>query len=403
MSEQALHGLSVLEYGNGVSAAYAGKLMADLGAEVIKIESPEVGDSARHRAPFAQDKPGLDRSGLFAYLNTNKYSVTLDCEKPEGKQVFKQLVEKSDILIENNSPQFMKGLGLTYPELEAINPQLVMVSITPFGQTGPHSLYKAFELTTYNSCGYGMATTACIEEPVMPPVKAGGSQSEFAGGQAAAAAAMTAIFARDHMGAGQHIDLSIQELMAHQYEAAIQHWTFDENEIGGVSAPVMHPIMPLECSDGWIFLMCVEDFQFDRLVEVMGNPEWASEELFVDRFVRAEYIDALKIFLTEWSMQHSKEEVFHMCQAAKIPVGPAYSAQEVVESEHLKERKYFVEIDHPEIGPAVYPGGPYRFSQTPWKIDSAAPRLREHNQKILGESLGISEQELEAMRQTGTI
>ena len=403
MPEQALQGLSVLEYGNGVSAAYCGKLMADLGAEVIKIERPEVGDSARHREPFAQDMPGLDRSGLFAYLNTNKFSITLDCDKPEGKLLFRQLVERCDILVENNAPQHMEDLGLTYSDLEVINPQLVMVSITPFGQTGPHRDYKAFELTTYNGCGYGMATTACIEEPVMPPVKAGGSQSEFAAGQAAAASAMTAIFARDHLGAGQYIDLSIQELMAHQYESAIQHWTFGENEIGGVSAPIMHPIMPLECSDGWIFLMCVEDFQFDRLVEVMGNPEWASEELFADRFMRAEFIDALKIFLTEWSMQHTKEELCQMCQANKVPVGPAYTSEEVVQSEHLKVRDYFVEIDHPEIGPAVYPGAPYNLSSTPWRIDRPAPRLGDHNQQVLCEMLGYSVEETQNMKQSGII
>ena len=340
---------------------------------------------------------------MFAYLNTNKQSITLDVEKPGGKKIFEQLVKNTDILIENHSPRFMEDLGLTYQSLESINPRLIMVSITPFGQTGPHRDYKASELTTYNACGYGMASTACIEEPVMPPVKAGGRQSEFAAGQAAAASAMCGVYALDHLGTGQYIDLSIQELMAHQYESAIEHWTFDENEMGGVSDPIIHPIMPLECSDGWVFLMCVEDFQFDRLVEVMGNPEWASEELFVDRFARAEYIDALKIFLTEWSMQYTKEEIFQMCQAQKIPVGPAYSSEEVVQSEHLKQRGYFIEIDHPEIGPAVYPGAPYSMSLTPWRIYRPAPLLGEHNHEVYNSKLGYSPRDLENLQQTETI
>ena len=403
MSEQALTGLKVLEFGNGVPPCYCGKLLADLGAEVIKIEPPLVGDKTRHRAPFSGDTPGLERSGLFAYLNTNKSSITLDCESMAGKQLFKQLVERCDILVENFSPRFMHDHGLTYPELEPLNPNLVMVSITPFGQTGPHRDYKATELTTYGACGYGLASTVCYEEPVRPPVKAGGRQSEFGAGQAAAAAAMCAIYARDHLGAGQYIDLSIQELMTHQLESGIEHWTFDENEIGGVSTPIIHPIMPLECSDGWIFLMCVEDFQFDRLVEVMGNPEWTKEELFADRFTRAEYVDVLRIYLTEWSIQHTKEEIFQMCQAARIPTGPDYSSKEVVESEHLKERGYFVEIDHPEIGKAIYPGSPYQLSETPWRIDRAAPRLGEHNQKIYGDILGKKEQELKDLQRAGTI
>jgi len=217
MAEQALTGLNVLEFGNGVPPCYCGKLLADLGAEVIKIEPPLVGDKTRHRAPFAGDTPGLERSGLFAYLNTNKFSITLDCESLEGKRLFKQLVERCDILVENFPPRFMHDHGLTYPELEPLNPNLVMVSITPFGQTGPHRDYKATELITYGACGYGMATTVCIEEPVMPPVKAGGRQSEFGAGQAAAAAAMCAVYARDQLGAGQYIDLSIQELMAHHH------------------------------------------------------------------------------------------------------------------------------------------------------------------------------------------
>jgi len=403
MADKALWDLKVLEFGNLVSAPYCGKLMADMGAEVIKIEAPGIGDEARSKGPFAQDKPGLERSGLFTYLNTNKLSITLDPKTYLGKRIFKDLVKDADILLENHPPTFMEELGLTYNILEKINPRLIMTSITPFGQTGPHKDYKAYELNTYNGCGYGYVSTACITEPVMPPVKAGGRQTEFGVALSASVATMCAVHARDEIGGGQHIDISIQEIMAGQYESVIEHWTLAENEMGGVTNPIIQPITPLECKDGWIFLMCVEDDQFDRMVEIMGNPEWAENELFQDRFLRAEYADALVPLLTDWTMQYSKDEIFKMCQEARIPVGPAYSSEDVVNSEHLNERKYFIEIDHPEMGRAKYPGAPYRLSVTPWQIDRYAPSLGEHNEEIYCNRLGYCKEDLVKMRQAGVI
>jgi len=403
MSEGALTDLKVLEFGNLVSAPYCGKLLADLGAEVIKIEEPGIGDEARKRGPFAQDIPGVERSGLFAYLNTNKLSITLNPRNALGKALFEELVRGSDILVENQPPRLMEELGLTYATLEKINPKLIMTSITPFGQTGPHKDYKAHELTTYNGCGFGFISTVCITEPVMPPVKAGGRQSEFGAAQAAAVATMCAVHVSDHLGTGQHIDVSIQEVMAGQYESAIQHWTLAENEMGGLTNPILQPMIPLECKDGWIFLMCVEEDQFDRMVKIMGNPEWAQDELFKDRFSRADYADALVPLLTEWTMQYTKDEVFKMCQAARVPVGPAYSSEDVVNSEHLAVRNYFVEMDHPEIGLTKYPGAPYRLSLTPWRIERHAPSLGEHNEEILCHRLDYSKEDLVEMKQVGTI
>jgi crotonobetainyl-CoA:carnitine CoA-transferase CaiB-like acyl-CoA transferase len=214
---------------------------------------------------------------------------------------------------------------------------------------------------------------------------------------------MCAVFARDHIGAGQHVDVSIQEVMAGQYESFIEYWTVAENEIGGVTSPILQPMMPLECKDGWIFLLCAEEDQFDRFVEIMGNPEWAQNELFENRFLRAEYADALAPLLTEWTMQHTKDEVFKMCQAARVPVGPSYSSKDVVTSEHLAVRNYFVEMDHPEIGRAKYPGAPYRFSLTPWRIERYAPSLGEHNEEVFCHRLGYGKGDLVKMKQAGVI
>jgi len=403
MADQALSGLKVLEFANLVSGPYCGKLFADLGAEVIKIEEPFRGDESRRREPFAQDIPGAERSGLFAYLNTNKLSITLNPKTTKGNSIFMELVKGADILIENYPPREMEKFGLTYENLEKVNPLIIMTSITPFGQTGPHRNYTAHELNTYQGSGYGTISTVTYEEPVPPPVKGGGRQSEFGAAQAAAVAAMCAVHVRDSIGAGQHIDISIQELMSGQNESGIQHWVFAENEMGGVTHPVLQPILPLPCKDGWVFLMCVEDHQYDKFIALMGNPDWNESELFENRFTRADYIDALAPLLSEWTMQYTKEEVFEMSQAAHVPVAPAYNSEEVVNSPHLAAREYFVEIDHPEIGRAAYPGAPYRLSLTPWKIDHRAPLLGEHNKEIFCNRLGYTRQDMVKLNQSGVI
>jgi len=403
MPEQALSGLKVIEIGDLVSAPYCGKLLADLGAEVIKIEAPRIGDEARRRKPFAGEKAGVERSGLYAYLNASKFGITLDPKTEDGKTIFESLIRDADILVENNSPQEMADLGLDYKSLEKLNPRLIMTSITPFGQTGPHRDYKATELNLYHGGGFGFLTTFVLEEPVPSPVKAGGRQALFGAGLAGAVATLCGLFARENIGEGQQIDISVQECLAGQYESSIEHWTFNENEMGGVSVPVMMPINPLPCKDGFVFLMCVQEHEYDNLVKVMGNPEWADNELFESRFTRAEYFDALIIYLVEWAMQYTKEEIFKMCQDGDVPLAPAYTPEEIVKSEHLKARAYFVDIDHPEIGKVKYPGAPYRFSETQWQIVRHAPLLGEHNQDILVGRLGYKQQDIEKLRTNGVI
>jgi crotonobetainyl-CoA:carnitine CoA-transferase CaiB-like acyl-CoA transferase len=403
MQNGALSDLTVLEFGNLVSAPYCGKLMADLGADVIKIEEPGIGDIARSREPFAGDIPGTERSGLFAYLNSNKLGITLNPRSETGKRIFEELVKQADILVENQPPRSMEKIGVTYPELEKINPMLIMTSITPFGQTGPFRDYKAYELNMYSSGGFGFISTVTVEEPVMPPVKAGGRQAQFGAGVEGAVASLCALMARDRIGAGQHVDISIQECLAGQYEARFEYWSFRGEEMGGLSTAQVMPIIPLPCKDGWVFLMCVEDREFDNLIQVMGDPDWAGEAIFKDRASRALYIDALMIFLTEWSMKYTMAEVFERGQAGHVPIGPAYTAEDVVNSEHLAARRYFIDLDHPVIGRARYPGAPYRLSESPWKIRNRPPLLGEHNEEIFCSRLGYTRKDLVMLTQAGVI
>lgn len=403
MQNQALADVKVLEFGSMVSAPYCAKLLADLGAEVIKIEEPEVGDEARRKEPFAGDTPGIERSGLFAYLNTNKLGITLNPRTFTGKGIFMELVRTADILVENNPPKVMEQLGLQYSDLEAINPQLVMTSITPFGQSGAYRDFKATELISYHVSGFGYQTTQTYKEPVLPPVKAGGYQSQFSAATNAAVATMCALHARKLIGEGQQVDISVQECMAGQLEMQFEYWTFEQQIIGGLRTPFLAPMMPLRCKDGWVYTQCLEEHHFDNLVKAMGNPEWAKSELFKDRLTRAQYIDALEVLLNDWSMQHTKEEVFHMAQAARVPLAPANNAEDLLNNPHLKAREFFVDIEHPVIGKVKYPGAPYKLSMAPWMVKRPAPLLGEHNEEIYCGRLGYTKQDLVKMSEAGII
>ena len=237
----------------------------------------------------------------------------------------------------------------------------------------------------------------------MPPVKAGGRQTQMGLGQLRAVTTMFAVLSRTQTGEGQYIDISNLEMMAGLSESMITYWTFAGKEMGGLAKTMVEPLQPLQCKDGWVFLMCVEEFQFNNFVKVMGNPAWATQEIFKDRLARANNMEALMPLLTEWSMQYTKEEIFQMAQAARVPLAPAYTSEEIVKSRQLTEREYLVEIDHPVIGTARYPGAPYALSETPWRIVRRAPLLGEHNQEIYCGKLGYDKRDLIQLAQAGVI
>lgn len=211
MNKKALTGVKVLEYAQFVTGPYCTKLLADLGAEVIKIEPPSAGDRARNQGPFPDDLPHAEKSALFLYLNTNKLGVTLDTGIPTGKEIFKKLVKDVDILIEDNYPQRMIELGFDYATLQNINPRLVMTSITPFGQNDPHTEYKAYPLNLVHAGMLGYMTPWVSRWPDREPLQPGGFLGEYGAGLSAATATLAALYVQRMSGEGQHVDVSKQE------------------------------------------------------------------------------------------------------------------------------------------------------------------------------------------------
>ncbi len=391
MPDGALEGINVVELGQMVSAPYCAKLFADYGAEVVKVEDPGDGDIARRWGPFPGDEPHPERSGLYQFLNTNKRGVTLDVDTEAGRDLLLQLLARADVLIENNPPRLMRERGLDHRSLAEVNPNLVMISITPFGQTGPYSDWKGYDLNAFHLSAAGHRYCG---RPGEPPLQHGTFSADFYGAATAAAWGLAATMGRDRVGGGQQIDVSCAEAIAATFVGGqniggyAQDGIFDRRTgIGmGLSAPAA--IVP--CRDGHVWMLVLETGQWRALVEAMGNPEWAQLDMFDDMFVRGENADLIYSLIEEWTMQHDKLEIMEVCQAAGAPVTAVFTVEEAAEHAHLREREYFVELEHPELGALRHLAAPFKLPECPGGPREHAPLLGQHNDLIYGERLGLS-------------
>ena len=399
----ALEGLKVVELGEMVSAPYAAKLMADAGAEVIKIERPQIGDRARTRGPFPADSPHPEKSGLFLYLNTNKLGVTLDVARPEGFAILEKLAATADVLVHNVAPPEMDRIGLSYDRLRRLNSKLVMTSILPFGLSGPYRDYQAEDLTIWCAGGVCVLNGGGPEHPELPPLKTFGQQAGYQGGVHGATATMGAVIAALRDGVGQHVDVSVQESIASILEMTFEFWPY----LGAIATRVgqkpIQPLETLEAKDGYIYVCCVEEHQWRNLVHMMGDPEWAEWEIFANRLTRAANWDALKPMLQEYVSQHTVLELYQTAQSRRVPFAPVSTMADLLGNEHLKARGFFVEITQPVAGTHKYPGAPVKYSRTPWEIRRPAPTLGQHNQEIFGNRLGLSAERLTELSRKGVI
>ena len=399
----ALAGLKIIEVGTMVSAPYAAKLMADMGAEVIKLEPPGAGDPARTRGPFPGGQPHPDKSGLFLYLNANKFGVTLDIAQAEGLDLLAALAQRADVLIHNMAPPEMDRTGLSFERLNQRNPRLVMTSIAPFGLTGAHRNWRAEELTVWSSGGVCVLNGAGPNHPELPPLKTFGSQSGFQAGVHAAVATMGAVFARRRGATGQHVEVSAQESLVSQNEMVFEYWPYMGVIATRLGRKPLQPMEAMECKDGWIYVCCVEEHQWRNFVALMGDPDWANEEIFSDRLKRAENWEALEIFLREWVGEQTVLDLYRKAQDKRVPFAPVSTMGDLLNSEHLKSRGFFVELTHPVAGTHKYPGAPLKYGATPWQIRMPAPLLGQHNAEILGGRLGLDAQRLSQLKTKAVI
>jgi crotonobetainyl-CoA:carnitine CoA-transferase CaiB-like acyl-CoA transferase len=402
-AEKALEGIKVLEFASFVSGPYCSKLLADLGAEVIKIEEPGIGDEARRRGPYLDDMPHPEKSGLFLYLNTNKLSVTLDPKTKTGKKVLLELVKWADILIGDKSPRETQGLGLTYETLKAINPKLVMTSITPFGQTGPYRDYKAYGLNVVHGSGGGYLTPSGSPNAEREPLKGGGFFDDYIAGLSAATATVIALYYCMKTGSGQHVDVSKQEaLMATNRVEITNHPNLNTiaTRVVGRASPGRQP---RSCQDGYVQIAAFIEWHWERFKEFMGNPDWAQDSKFDTLEGRSEYADELYEHIEEWTKGHTKEEIYHGLQKKGVPTAMVCNVAEVMNSPQYKARRFFIEVEHPEMGKVICPRGLCTFSETPWALERPAPLLGQHNEEVYTKLLGLTREALVKMREAGII
>ncbi|MCP4751612.1 MAG: CoA transferase [Proteobacteria bacterium] len=402
--KKALEGMKILEFCSKVSGAYSTKLLADLGAEVVKIESPAIGDEARKKGPFPGDVPHSDGSGHFLYLNANKLGITLNPETTTGRMIFTKLVKDVDVLVEDSPPGRIEELGLGYEDLKKLNPGLIMTSITPYGLSGPYKDFKAKHLNTVHASGQGNILPMPAKDTSRPPVIIGSNKGGFDAGMNAALAILAAYYWKSISGKGQFIEISRQEglISMQRVESATfpndginvsRHEDKRRAFIGGV----------VPCRDGHITMLAPLEHQWRSLLVLLGDPEWSKEDFCTDVMKRHRNADRINGYIREWAKDKTKQEIVEKGQALSVPVSAVNTAEDIVNSKQFEARGFFTEIEHPHTGRIKFPTSPYRFSKTPWRMERLAPRLGEHNEEIYHTRLGFTREELVRYRGAGII
>ncbi len=419
----ALDDIRVLDLA-GQMGVYGTKLLADLGADVIRVEPP-IGDSVRRRGPFLDDVPGLERGLVHLYLNTSKRSVTLDIATADGQALLKRLVAGADVLVESYAPGYMASLGLSYDDLTRVRPDLIVTSITGFGQDGPHADWLAPDIV-------GVATSGIMTLagwPDLPPHRPYPSQGFYCAGIIGAVSTMMAITHRDINGEGQWIDVSMQEALSMAQETAMQTWDFQKKNrkrsgpgirlgltglhesadghvygmigVAGAGAPLSEFIrwMDDEGAAGDLVTSGVLERMEEAAKLPRGSPG-AMERLAALR----ENLEKVQQTAVAFFKSKTKQDLYEQGQAHGFLLGPANSPKDLVESPQLKARGYFVDVEGPEPGRTLtMPGVPYRMAESPAGVRHRAPFLGEHNVEVYEGELGLSKAELTSLKAAGVI
>jgi len=397
-----LAGLRVVELGGAV-VQFCGKLMADLGAEVIKVEPPH-GDAARAIGPFYRDQPHHDRSLYFWYYNTSKRGITLDLDSPAGHDALREVIASADVLLECCAPGYMQSIGLDYETLAASQPRLIMCALTPFGQTGPWRDYRSSDLAhlaaggQMASCGYDKS-----DVPGDMPIAPGGGNAWHMGGHYAYMAILAALVYRSVSGLGQYIDASIHEACALTTEAAVPAHIYRGDELlrqtgrHHASAPTSRT--QFLAKDGKYVTALIANqlgpAYVKRLARLLDECEWP-HDLHDPRYAQTDFVSAQSAHIIEtvvgkFIATRGAEDVYHLGQAHGFTWGAVRAAEDLFDDPHLHDREFWKSVAHPELGETfTYPGEPAIYNGSPWRISARAPLLGEHNAQILCDELGLS-------------
>jgi len=399
-------GIRVVDFSHHIAGPYCTMLFADWGAEVLKIERPGLGDPARTMGPYPGDVPHPEKSGTFLHLNTNKKSITLDLASTFAHEVVESLVRDADIVVESFRPGVMDRLGFGYDVLRSWNPDVVVTSITNFGQTGPYRDYKASELVLFGMGG----PMNVMGLPDREPIKLGGNHVQYQAGNSAAAATLGAWFGRTYQGLpGQHIDVSVMETQMESINFRKVYLTsYAYRGERGSRQPVAalgYPAGFYPCSDGYVFMSGGGQY-WPKTCALLGRPDLATDPKFgfptgqFDPAAKEEFEGTIWI---PWCLERTKVEVMEAAQSFGILCGAILTVEDAMLSDHYRERGYWTEIDHPVAGTMSYPGAPVVMTETPRSRPEPAPTLGQHNREIYVERLGYSDGDMVMLAAQGIV
>lgn len=401
MSEGAvngpLHGVRVLELAHIMAGPVCGLMLADLGADVIKVEKISGGDDTRRMLP-----PSVgDETAAFLMMNRNKRGIALDLKSEAGKDVLKRMVASSDILIENYRKGMMERLGIGYDVLRSINPALVYCEISGFGRTGPFADQGGFDLVAQGMSGL-MSMTG--EGPGRPPVKVGAPVSDITAGILGALGCVSAYVRAKETGEGQRVDTSL-------FEAAITH-TYWQSAIAlatgvapgpmGSRHPLNGPYQAIETSDGYVNIGAANQRTFERLLEALGRPELAQDPRFADNGGRMDHMDALIEIITDVMKKETTAHWLGKFEDVGLPSGPVLDVNEMHAHPQTLAREMIVDTQHPTLGTVPTIGLPIKLSETPGGVRKAAPRFGEDSRSVLGE-FGFSDADIDRLKDDGVV
>ena len=397
MQPMALKGIRVIDCSMWFAGPLATLLLAQMGAEIIKVESIQAMDGWRGGLSIPDAGKIWETSPTYNSVNHNKYDVTLDLNHPKGVALFKRLVNIGDVVVENYTPRVMENFGLDYGVLRGVNPEIIMLSMPGYGRTGPWKDFVAFAFLVEALSGIPQITGYSDG----PPMLMGASQADAVAGYNGAFAVLTALEHKRKTGEGQHIDLSQIEALTCMMGEPIVDYSMNKRVWmrQGNRHPSMAPHGCYRCKgeDKWVTIAVSTDKEWENFCDAVCKAEWKKDPRFSDASVRWRHREELDQLINNWTVDYDPREIMELLQTAGVAAGPVFSHEELLADPHLKERGYFTTMTKEEVGTHAYPGVYAKLSKTPGKIKWPSPTLGQHNEYVLGELLGMSENEITAL------
>ena len=401
----ALDGIRVIDFTRVLAGPGAVRMLADHGAEVIKLEIV-TGEVARYVVPARYNVTGINSSGYYNNINRNKLGVTINLADPRGAELAKRLVKTADVVVENFSAGVMDRLGLGYEALKQVKPDIIMVSMPGFGQTGPYKTYASYGPTLQAVGGITYLTAF----PDHEPAGFGYSYSDYSGGWPTQFAILAALHRRRKTGKGLFIDVSQMEALCVLYGASMLDYSVNERVAKPTGnrlphrAAVPHGAYRCKGKDRWCVISVFGEEEWQAFSRALGNPAWTQDEKFSTLLARTAHMDELDRLIEEWTIKRTPEKVTEIMQRAGVAAGVVQNSRDLFESDpQLKHYQFFKEMEHPVIGVVSYENVPFKLSETPGELRRPAPLLGQHNEYAFGELLGMSKEEIAKYTEEGVI